>query len=204
MTTISIPTVMTPAPGDPRSDPHTQPALPDAQAVVAFWTAAGPAMWFAKDPAFDLAFRDRFIANHDAAARGDLAGWNASPQGALALLLLLDQFPRNAFRDTSRMYATDQMAHTVATTAIAAGHDRAVDPALALFFYLPFAHSENLDDQDRSVTLTRRLAPPNPAHAARHRDIIYVFGRFPHRNAILGRTTTSAEAEYLSSGGYSG
>jgi uncharacterized protein (DUF924 family) len=182
--------------------PATVPT--DAQQVVSFWTAAGPAMWFAKDPAFDLAFHDRFIASHDAASSGGLNQWAASPQGALALVLLLDQFPRNAFRGTPRMYATDRLARVMADIAIGAGYDHATDPTLRMFFYLPFAHSEDAGDQDRSVALFRHLPPPGPEHSERHRDIIRRFGRFPHRNAILGRKTTSKEAAYLKFGGYAG
>lgn len=122
---------------------------PEARAVVAFWQSAGPNLWFAKDAAFDARFRDRFLATHEAAARGELAGWARIADGALALVILLDQFPRNAFRGTARMYATDGHARLVADAAIKAGHDRAVDGELAKFFYLPFGHSEDLDDQER-------------------------------------------------------
>ena len=190
--------------------PGQVPATPnanvpsDSQDVLSFWTEAGPAMWFAKDPAFDLAFRDRFIASHDTAASGGSNQWAATAQGALALVLLLDQFPRNAFRDTPRMYATDVLARVVADIAIGAGHDHATDPMLRMFFYLPFAHSEDAGDQDRSVALFRHLPPPGPEHSERHRDIIRRFGRFPHRNAILGRKTSPKEAGYLKSGGYAG
>ncbi len=189
---------------------HAQPTTrtrdvpPEARAIVAFWRAAGPDLWFAKDRAFDMAFRDRFLTRHEACVAGHLTEWAASAEGAMALVLLVDQFPRNAFRGTSRMFATDDMARAIATDALWAGHDRVIDPALRMFFYLPFAHSEDIADQNRSVTLFRDLPPPAPDHAARHRDIIHHFGRFPHRNAILGRRTTPQEAEYLNSGGYAG
>lgn len=186
------------------SELPTGHALFDPQEVVSFWTSAGPAMWFAKDAAFDLAFHDRLIAQHEVAARGELNRWAASAQGALALALLLDQFPRNAFRGTPRMYATDQLARAIADIAIGAGHDQSVEPMLRMFFYLPFAHSEDVGDQDRSVALFRHLPPPGPEHAERHCDIIRRFGRFPHRNAILGRKTSPKEAAYLNSGGYAG
>lgn len=119
----------------------------EAAAIVDFWREAGPGLWFAKDPEFDRRFRERFIAWHEAAARGELDGWLATAEGALALLLLLDQFPRNAFRGTPRMYATDEMARGVAAAAIGAGHNHAVETELARFFYLPFGHSEQLADQ---------------------------------------------------------
>jgi uncharacterized protein (DUF924 family) len=181
------------------------PAPPDdARAVVAFWREAGPNLWFAKDPDFDRRFRERFLALHEAAARGRLAGWLATPEEALALVLLLDQYPRNSFRDTPRMYATDPLARQMAKAAIEAGHDLAVGDDVAVFFYLPFAHSEELADQDRAVALAARLPPPNPEHSRRHRDIIRRFGRFPHRNPILGRTTTKEEQDYLANGGYKG
>lgn len=182
--------------------PGTVP--PEARLVVDFWSAAGPTAWFAKDEAFDLRFRERFEGLHEKAAKGELASWIATTEGALALLILLDQFPRNAYRNSPRMYATDGLARAVATTAIALGHDRMVDPMLAVFFCLPFAHSEDLADQERSVALFRDLPPPAPAHSERHRDIIRRFGRFPHRNAILGRRPTAAETAYLAEGGFAG
>ncbi len=176
----------------------------EAAAVVAFWREAGPSQWFAKDDAFDRRFRARFIAAHEAAARGELAGWADSADGSLALVILLDQFPRNSFRGTARMYATDGHARLVADAAIKAGHDLVFDHALAKFFYLPFAHSEDLTDQERSVALVRRLGGPDLSHALGHRDIVRRFGRFPHRNPILGRNTTPAEQHYLETGGFKG
>ena len=131
-------------------------------------------------------------------------GWLATPDGALALVLLLDQFPRNAFRGTPRMYATDALAREVTAAAIDAGHDRAVEPQMQLFFYLPFGHSEDLADQERSVALARRLGQPILSHAEGHRDIIRRFGRFPHRNPILGRTMRPEEQQFLDEGGYAG
>jgi uncharacterized protein (DUF924 family) len=177
---------------------------PEAAAVVDFWREAGPDRWFAKDPGFDGQFRDRFLPWHEAAAGGELARLSASATGALALVLLLDQFPRNAFRGTPRMYATDAMARSIADAAIADGHDRAVETALQLFFYLHFAHSEALADQERSVALARRLGEPHRAHAEGHRGIVLRFGRFPHRNPILGRPMTVAEQRFLDEGGFAG
>lgn len=181
-------------------------AVPPREAleVVAFWEGAGLAMWFAKDDAFDKRFRDRFLRVHEAAARGELDGWSATPLGSLALLILLDQFPRNAFRDTPRMYGTDVAARRIADVAIAAGHDRLVEPELQRFFYLPFGHSENFADQERAVELCRRLGGKDLAQAEHHRDIVRRFDRFPHRNAILGRPSTTAEEQYLANGGYRG
>ena len=175
----------------------------DARAVVDFWRAAGPGLWFAKDTDFDRRFRERFLWLYQAAARGELAEWSKTPEGALALVILLDQFPRNSFRDTPRMYATDAMARQIADAALKAGHDQAVEPALRQFFYLPFGHSESLADQERPWHSARPSAP-NLSHAKHHRDIIRRFGRFPHRNPILGRAMTPEEQHYLDNGGYAG
>jgi uncharacterized protein (DUF924 family) len=172
--------------------------------IVAFWREAGPSMWFAKDDAFDRDFRDRFLDLHEAAARGELAAWENTSEGALALLILLDQFPRNAFRGTARMYATDATARAVADRAIVAGLDRAIEPQLRTFVYLPFAHSESLADQEHSVALNRTLGDDNLSHAQHHHDIVARFGRFPHRNLILGRAMRPEEQKYLDNGGYRG
>lgn len=176
----------------------------EAADVVAFWWEAGPSMWFAKDPDFDARFRERFIALHEAASRHELDSWLETPEGALALVILLDQFPRNAFRGSPHMYATDAHAREIADRAIAAGYDLMVADQLALFFYLPFGHSEDLADQERSVALATRLGGRNLSQAQHHRDIVARFGRFPHRNPILGRDMTREEWEYLENGGYAG
>jgi uncharacterized protein (DUF924 family) len=180
-------------------------ATPAAAAeVVAFWRDAGPGLWFAKDPEFDRRFRERFLHLYDAAVRGELRHWAMSADSALALVILLDQFPRNAFRGSPRMYASDDAGRAVANAAIANGFDRTVATELQLFFYLPFAHSESLIDQDRSVELVRRLGQPHLTYAEHHRDIIRRFGRFPHRNPILGRSMTPEEQNYLENGGFKG
>lgn len=185
----------------PRSAPVTPP---QAGAVVRFWRDAGPSLWFAKDTAFDRHFRDRFLDLHEAAARGLHDGWPGTAEGALGLVLLLDQFPRNAFRGTPRMYATDPQALRMAGAAVDAGHHRAFEMELGIFFALPFAHSEVLADQERSVALATELGHPELSHALRHRAIIRRFGRFPHRNLILGRAMTAEEQAYLDGGGYAG
>lgn len=193
-------------------DPMEQTATPmhrlapavGALSVLQFWTDAGPSLWFAKDAEFDRLFRTRFILDHEAAARGDLDYWQSTPEGALALVILLDQFPRNAFRGTPRMYDTDALARRVATRALAAGYDQVTGPILRKFFVLPFAHSEELADQERAVALARRIGADDLAHAEHHRDIVRRFGRFPHRNRILGRESTRAEIDYLEHGGYQG
>jgi uncharacterized protein (DUF924 family) len=176
-----------------------------AAGVIAYWRRAGEAgQWFRKDPAFDRDFAERFAALHEGAARGELDAWADDAEGALALLILLDQYPRNAFRGSARMYATDAQARRIARAAIDAGHFERVDEALRLFFCLPFAHSEDLADQDVSVALNTRLGAEALRHAEGHRDIVRRFGRFPHRNALLGRETTPDEAAFLADGGFAG
>ena len=184
---------------EPSIDPN-----PRAARVVSFWIDAGPALWFAKDREFDARFREQFLHEHEAATRGELRHWQNTAEGALALVLLLDQFPRNAFRGTPRMYSTDALARRAARQALASGYDREVPLELRKFFVLPLAHSEDLADQERSVALARNLGPVDLVHAEHHRDIVRRFGRFPHRNVILGRESTPAEVEYLSNGGYTG
>jgi uncharacterized protein (DUF924 family) len=172
--------------------------------IIAFWSEAGPDLWFAKDDGFDRQFRELFLQAHESAARGEFDHWQRTPGGALALILLLDQFPRNVFRGTRRMYASDAAALRLAEAAIAAGHDRHFDADLRLFFYLPFAHSESLADQERCVALCGALGGESLAHAEGHRDIIRRFGRFPHRNPILGRETSEEERHFLDDGGFGG
>lgn len=184
--------------------PHPTPiTAADARAVVTFW-AASSSRWFDKDAGFDHAFRERFFDLHMKVAAREHDDWMASPDGALALLILTDQFPRNSFRGTGHMYATDPLARHFARQALAAGHMERIDPELRLFFCLPFAHSEDGFDQDLSVRLNAPLGEPWLEHAKGHRDIISRFGRFPHRNPILGRTTTPDEEAFLNGGGFQG
>jgi uncharacterized protein (DUF924 family) len=172
--------------------------------VAEFWAPLGHSVWFGKDPAFDQRFREAFAVQHAAATRGELMPWLSSADGALSLVILLDQYPRNAFRGTKRMYASDALARIVANAALDLGYDRDFGPDLRGFFYLPFAHSELPTDQDRSVDLCADLPEPGPSHSRGHRDTILRFGRFPHRNAILGRETTAEEAAWLAAGGFAG
>ena len=178
--------------------------LPTARDVVDFWRNAGPDRWFAKNDAFDAEFGGRFLAAHKAAAHGDLDHWTNEPEGALALMVLLDQFPRNTWRGNARMLATDAKALAVARKAIEAGFDLKVDEALRRFFYLPFMHSESLADQERSVELNAALDANTQRFAVLHRDIIARFGRFPHRNKLLGRTSSAEEQRFLDEGGFAG
>jgi uncharacterized protein (DUF924 family) len=176
----------------------------NAESLVAFWREAGRPRWFGKDEAFDALFRHRFLALHLEAAARAHDKWNATPEGALALLLLLDQFPRNAFRGTAHMFATDPLGLVFAEAAIARGHDGAVAEELRSFFYLPFMHAEDLGHQERCVALCRDLPGETLKYAIIHRDIIARFGRFPHRNAVFGRVTTAEEQAFLDAGGFSG
>lgn len=185
----------------------TEPAsagTDEAVDAVDFWRAAGPGRWFSKDTAFDQLFRQRFLDTYRAIASRVQDAWLATPVGALALVLLTDQFPRNAFRGTAQMYATDALARHFALRAMDAGHMRAVDAPMQLFFCLPFAHAEDLAGQDLSVRLHEKLGQPWLSHALGHRDIIRRFGRFPHRNALLGRATTPLEQAFLDKGGFCG
>jgi uncharacterized protein (DUF924 family) len=166
--------------------------------IVTFWREAGPDKWFASEHEFDLIVRSRFFAVYEAAAGGRLAAWQESSEGALALVLLLDQFPRNMFRGDARAFATDAMVRAVAEGAVARGFDKSIDLTMRPFFYLPFMHSEALADQDRCVRLYQALDDAEQLRYAReHRDVIKKFGRFPHRNRVLGRDTTPAEREFL-------
>lgn len=176
----------------------------DRNEVVQFWVNAGPSSWFRKDVAFDDRFREKFAAAHEAAVRGELDDWLSNAEGALALLILLDQYPRNSFRGTARMFATDEKALDVAKGAIAGGFDTKVDPSLRLFFYTPFIHSERIENQDRALQLYAQLGGDTARHAHTHRDIILRFGRFPHRNPLLGRQTTAEEQQFLDEGGFAG
>lgn len=172
--------------------------------VVAFWREAGPPRWFARDDAFDAACA-RFLPLHLRAARCELDAWMDTAEGALALLLLLDQIPRNVFRGHAHAWATDPLALHFAGRAIEAGFDLATGTDLRVFFYLPFEHSESLADQQRSMALHARLDGPDADHWARlHLEIIERFGRFPHRNAALGRITTAEEQAFLDGGGFAG
>jgi len=184
---------------------------PDAsQAVLDFWF--GPidetrTVWFRQSDAFDAEIAQRFGALVEAALRSELSAWQATPQGSLATLLLLDQFTRNIFRGTPRAFAGDAQALALARQLVAAGQDQALPPLRRWFAYLPFEHAEDLAQQDEGVRLFSALAAESPAYAQtlasaldyaeRHRAVIRRFGRFPHRNEILARASTPEEIEFL-------
>lgn len=173
--------------------------------ILAFWREAGRDRWYEKDDAFDTEVRRRFLDLWHRAAAGELSSWEASDDGALALVIVLDQFPRNMFRGDPRTYASDPLAREVAGRAIARGVDARIDPVLVEFIYMPFMHSEHLPDQLRCVELFRQTGnADNLGYAERHADIVRRFGRFPHRNRVLGRTTTADEQAFLDAGGFAG
>lgn len=170
--------------------------------VVSFWRDAGHARWFNGGADFDGQCRLHLADAHHAAARRELDAWLDTAEGALALLILLDQIPRNIFRGSAHAFATDPLALMHARHAVDAGFDRQVEPGLRAFVYLPFEHAESLVDQDRSVALFEALGDVNTLrYAIAHRDVIARFGRFPHRNHALGRITTPDEQLYLDAGG---
>jgi len=172
--------------------------------ILAFWRDAGPERWYSRDDAFDAKVRRRFFGLWQRAAAGELSSWETSDDGALALVIVLDQFPRNIFRDDIRTYASDRLAREVAHRAVERGVDARIDPVLREFLYLPFMHSEHLADQLRCIELFGGTAnTENKQYAEHHADIIRRFGRFPHRNRILGRATTPEERAFLEEGGFS-
>lgn len=173
--------------------------------ILAYWREAGPERWFAKDAAFDREIAKRFESTHREAARGMLKSWEETPEGVYALLLLLDQFPRNLFRNSPQAFATDEMARKIADKAMKRGFDRVFNNPERRFFYLPLMHSEDLADQERCIALCQAAQDEDGVkYAIVHRDIIRDFGRFPHRNKVLGRETTPAEQEFLDEGGFAG
>lgn len=183
-----------------------------------FWFSSGSqdnteygkrhSFWFKKDAEFDQTIRSRFKQDYEQAAAGKLDHWKESAQGCLALTLLLDQFPRNMFRGDPQTFATDARALSVAQHAIIQGFDQELLPVQRWFIYLPLEHSENLEHQHQAVELCRQLGDDPDSldvlsYAIRHRNVIQKFGRFPHRNKILGRATTLEEAEFLKQPGSS-
>ncbi len=173
--------------------------------ILAFWRAAGPDKWFNKNDAFDAEVRQRFLDTYEAAAAGRLAAWEDDADGALARVIVLDQFARNMFRGSPRTYAADPLARAAAERAIARGFDRRFALPERLFFYLPFMHAEDLADQERCIALLRDAGEVDwMKDAQEHADIIRRFGRFPHRNGVLGRTTTPDEQAFLDAGGFAG
>lgn len=175
--------------------------------VLAFWLdECAPADWYKSDPALDARITEKFAATWKAATEGALGLWLTYPAGTLAYIILTDQFPRNMFRDSGDAFATDPLARAAAKMAIDQNWDMKIDEPARQFFYLPLMHAENLCDQDRAVRLIHTRMPESGQnhrdHACAHRAVIRDFGRFPFRNAALGRKTSPAEQAFLDAGGY--
>jgi uncharacterized protein (DUF924 family) len=167
--------------------------------ILDFWLVETDAeKWFTRDEAFDAEIRERFTDLHARAAAGELAHWRGTPEGCLAEIILLDQFSRNLYRDDPRAFAADELAREVLALALARDFDAAMSQDEKRFLYMPLQHSENIDDQTRSVALFRTLEDDNTfQYTLRHQEIIARFGRFPHRNAALGRASTPEEIAFL-------
>ena len=169
--------------------------------ILHFWfSETQPVQWFQINPDFDMLVRERFFTTHQMARDGLCDGWAVDADGALALCILLDQFPRNMFRGQAEAFATDEKARRIAAQAIRNGFDQLLQPIRRRFIYLPFEHSEDTEDQMRSVSLFAAMKGEDPMgyeYALRHQDIIHRFGRFPHRNPALGRESTAEEILYL-------
>lgn len=183
----------------------TRPTNENGDAVLRFWfEETKPYQWFRRDDAFDADIARCFGALHSAAAQGKLDVWRAHPRHCLSLIILLDQFSRNLFRDTPRAFAQDAHALSIARNAIARRFDRLVDDKRQAFFYMPFMHAEDLSVQEECVALFKAQLPTtmNVPFAIEHRDIVKRFGRFPHRNGVFGRISTTEEIAFLRSGGF--
>lgn len=171
------------------------------QDILAFWFSDSiKPLWFHSTPEFDDELRERYLHLWEAASNGELDQWRKSAEGALALVIVLDQFPLNMFRGMAKSFSTEAMARDVAAEAMDKGWDQKLDKTQLAFLYMPFMHSEDLDDQDRSVALFEAAGlKDNLRFARHHRELIRRFGRFPHRNAIIGRPSTEEELTYLAS-----
>jgi uncharacterized protein (DUF924 family) len=179
--------------------------LPTSADVVSFWSKVGPERWYKKDAALDADILSRFLPLYEAAANGQLTAWETDPEGSLALVITLDQFPRNMFRNDPRAFAADGAARGVADRALARSFDTLIDRALVAFLYVPFMHSEDMRDQERCIALCRTAKLSDTLKFAElHADVIRRFRRFPHRNTTLGRETTAQEQAFLAAGGFAG
>ena len=182
--------------------PMNQPALPTIDDVLSFWFS-NPTRWWVKDPVFDSEIRDRFLPLHEAIVRGECEDWLRTPRGTVAYIVVLDQFSRNMFRGTARMFDSDAQARAAAARGLDRGDDRSLSPEERVFLCMPFMHSEDIADQERSVALFATAPSDNLRFAVLHRDIVQRFGRFPHRNAVLGRDSMPEEVEFLKQPGSS-
>ncbi len=177
------------------------------QEILEFWIdETGPEGWYAADPELDATIRDRFLSTWEAACEGKFSLWLTYPSGALAYIILMDQFPRNMFRGDAKAFSSDRVALAAAKSSVDRGWDKKIDPPARQFFYMPMMHSENLIDQDRCVRLMcdrmKGEGDSNLLHARAHREVIRRFGRFPYRNDALSRSSTKVEETYIADGGY--
>lgn len=179
--------------------------MTDGQRILDFWREIGPKGWWRKNEDIDNQIIQEFSELHAKAVTGELSDWENDPDDCLALVILLDQFSRNMFRGDPATFAQDEQGLAVARRGIAKGHDKKADDNLASFFYLPFMHSEILEDQEECVRIFEAIdKPENLKAAVEHHDIIKQFGRFPHRNEVLGRETSKQEQAFLDDGGFKG
>lgn len=177
----------------------------DPQVIVDFWREAGPERWFSKDDELDRTITTRFGDIYERALAGELDDWGSDPTGALALVILLDQFPRNMFRGSPRAYEGDAKALQIAREALERGDQETVAEDINQFLAMPFMHSETIEDQEAALSWMHRIGDEgNVAAAQEHLEIISRFGRFPHRNPILGRASTPEEQAFLEGGGFAG
>ncbi len=173
--------------------------------ILDFWLAAGPKKWWKKDDHFDAEIKRRFGGVHEAASRGELDHWAKEPDSALALIIVMDQFSRNLFRDDGRAFALDARCREIVGDVMEVGLDRKMRSEIAVFCYMPLMHSEQLEDQKTGLVEMSRLGlEDNVKYARIHLEIIERFGRFPHRNKVLGRVTSKDEQAFLDGGGFSG
>lgn len=181
------------------------PDLPSAESVLDFWFSAGSEKWFTRNNSFDEEIRRQFLPLHHRAAKGNMDYWATRPEGMLALIIVLDQFSRNLFRNSPLAFATDEKALGLSRLAIEHHLDIEFPSSVRSWIYMPFMHSEELEMQETSVRLFKTINDKGDLKAAlTHRDIIRKFGRFPHRNKALGRCSSPEELEFLSTGGFSG
>lgn len=173
--------------------------------ILNFWSQAGPSKWWKKDAEFDAEIKSRFGETYRQATQGQLDDWSKTPDGTLALIILLDQFSRNLFRNSPDAFAQDSKALAIAKTGIEAGFDKSHPDDLTPFFYMPFMHCENLEEQKTCLRLMQEMdAQDNVRAAKEHLEIIEKYGRFPHRNTVLGRASKPEEIAFLEAGGFSG
>lgn len=179
--------------------------LPSSQQVLDFWFSAGPKKWFTKDDAFDGHIREQFLSLHQEAASGNVDNWSSTAEGTLALIIVLDQFSRNLHRNSPLAFASDAKALVLSQTAIDKRQDVEFPQDVRSWIYMPFMHAEELKMQEKCIELFSTIdSPGNMKAAITHCDIIRQFGRFPHRNEVLGRTSSAEELKFLGDGGFSG